>query len=40
MSSIADFTDAECVSVTLPLQGDHQKDRAGANSGKTGAEFQ
>lgn len=31
---------AECVSVTLRLQADHQKDRAGANSGKTGAELQ
>ncbi len=31
---------AECVSATLRLQADHQKDRAGANSGKTGAELE
>ena len=30
---------AECVSVTLKLQADHEKDRAGATSGKTGAEL-
>ena len=30
---------AACVSVTLKLQADHEKDRAGATSGKTGAEL-
>ena len=30
---------AECVSVTLKLRADHEKDRAGATSGKTGAEL-
>lgn len=36
-----DFDDlAECVSITLRLQADHAKDRAGATSGKTGAELQ
>jgi len=40
MNSIADFSDAECVGITLRLQADHQKDRAGAASGKTGAELQ
>ncbi|MBS1218216.1 MAG: hypothetical protein H6R21_1349 [Proteobacteria bacterium] len=40
MNSIADFSDAECVSITLRLQADHQKDHAGATSGKTGAELQ
>lgn len=35
-----DFDDlAECASVTLKLQADHEKDRAGATSGKTGADF-
>ena len=35
-----DFDDlAECISVTLKLQADHEKDRAGATSGKTGAEL-
>ncbi len=30
---------AECISVTLKLQADHEKDRAGASSGKTGADL-
>ena len=35
-----DFDDlAECVTTTLRLQADHAKDRAGAGSGKTGAEL-
>jgi len=35
-----DFDDlAECVTMTLRLQADHEKDRAGASSGKTGAEL-
>ncbi len=35
-----DFDDlAECVTTTLKLQADHEKDRAGAGSGKTGAEL-
>lgn len=35
-----DFDDlAECVTTTLKLQADHEKDRAGARSGKTGAEL-
>ena len=34
-----DFEDlAECVTTTLRLQADHDKDRAGATSGKTGAD--
>jgi hypothetical protein len=35
-----DFEDlAECVTTTLRLQADHEKDRAGATSGKTGADL-
>ena len=35
-----DFDDlAECVVATLRLQADHEKDRAGASSGKTGADL-
>lgn len=35
-----DFDDlAECVTATLRLQADHEKDRAGATSGKTGADL-
>ena len=35
-----DFDDlAECVTTTLRLQADHEKDRAGAASGKTGADL-
>jgi hypothetical protein len=35
-----DFDDlAECVVTTLRLQADHEKDRAGATSGKTGADL-
>ncbi len=35
-----DFDDlAECVTITLRLQADHEKDRAGATSGKTGADL-
>lgn len=35
-----DFDDlAECVITTLRLQADHEKDRAGATSGKTAADF-
>ena len=35
-----DFHDlAECVTTTLRLQADHEKDRAGATSGKTGADL-
>ena len=35
-----DFDDlAECVTTTLKLQADHEKDRAGATSGKTGADL-
>jgi hypothetical protein len=35
-----DFDDlADCVSVTLKLQADHEKDRAGITSGKTGAQL-
>ena len=35
-----DFDDlAECVTTTLKLQADHEKDRAGAGSGKTGADL-
>jgi hypothetical protein len=35
-----DFDDlAECVVTTLRLQADHEKDRAGATSGKTGSEL-
>lgn len=35
-----DFDDlVECVTTTLRLQADHEKDRAGATSGKTGAEL-
>ncbi len=35
-----DFDDlAECVTTTLRLQADHEKDRAGAVSGKTSAEL-
>ena len=35
-----DFDDlAECVTTTLRLQADHEKDRAGAGSGKTGADL-
>ncbi len=35
-----DFSDlAECVTTTLRLQADHEKDRAGATSGKTGADL-
>ena len=35
-----DFDDlAECVVTTLRLQADHEKDRAGVSSGKTGAEL-
>jgi len=35
-----DFDDlAECVVATLRLQADHEKDRAGATSGKTGADL-
>ena len=35
-----DFDDlAECVVTTLRLQADHEKDRAGARSGKTGADL-
>lgn len=40
MNRIADFSDAGCVSIALRLQADHQQDRAGATSGKTGAELQ
>lgn len=40
MNRIADCTDAGCVCITLQLQTDHQQDRAGATSGKTGAELQ
>jgi len=36
-----DFDDlAECVTTTLRLQADHEKDRAGAGSGKTGADLE
>jgi hypothetical protein len=35
-----DFDDlAECVVTTLRLQADHEKDRAGATSGKTGTDL-
>ncbi len=35
-----DFDDiAECVTTTLKLQADHEKDCAGASSGKTGADL-
>jgi hypothetical protein len=35
-----DFDDlAECVTTTLRLQADHDKDRAGATSGKTGQDL-
>jgi hypothetical protein len=35
-----DFDDlAECVTTTLRLQADHEKDRAGATTGKTGADL-
>ena len=35
-----DFDDlADCVVTTLRLQTDHEKDRAGATSGKTGADL-
>jgi hypothetical protein len=35
-----DFDDlAECVTTTLRLQADHEKDCAGATSGKTGADL-
>ena len=35
-----DFDDlAECVSTTLKLQADHEKERAGVASGKTGADL-
>ena len=35
-----DFDDlAECVTTTLRLQADHEKDRGGATSGKTGADL-
>ena len=35
-----DFDDlAGCVVTTLRLQADHEKDRAGATSGKTGADL-
>jgi hypothetical protein len=35
-----DFDDlAECATTTLRLQADHEKDRAGATSGKTAADF-
>lgn len=35
-----DFDDlAECATMTLRLQADHEKDRAGATSGKTAAEL-
>ena len=35
-----DFDDlAECVTTTLRLQADHEKDRAGAGSGKTAADL-
>ncbi len=35
-----DFDDlAECATATLRLQADHEKDRAGATSGKTGADL-
>jgi hypothetical protein len=35
-----DFDDlAECVTTTLKLQADHEKDRAGASSGKTAADL-
>lgn len=35
-----DFDDlAECVTTTLRLQADHEKDRAGATSGKTGMDL-
>lgn len=35
-----DFDDlAECVTTTLRLQADHEKDRAGVTSGKTGADL-
>ena len=35
-----DFHDlAECVTTTLRLQSDHEKDRAGATTGKTGADL-
>ena len=35
-----DFDDlAECVTTTLRLQADHEKDRAGATSGKTGVDL-
>jgi len=35
-----DFDDlAECVAITLRLQADHEKDRAGATSGKTGSDL-
>lgn len=35
-----DFDDlAECVVATLRLQADHEKDRAGARSGKTGSDL-
>ncbi len=35
-----DFDDlAECVTTTLKLQADHEKNRAGVTSGKTGADL-
>ena len=35
-----DFDDlAECVTTTLKLQADHEKDRLGVTSGKTGADL-
>lgn len=41
MSGISDFNDADrrVVETALRLQADHEKDRAGATSGKTGADL-
>ena len=40
MNGISDFDDlAECVATTFRLQAGHEKDRAGATSGKTGVDL-
>jgi hypothetical protein len=36
----AAISTTECVTTTLRLQADHEKHRAGATSGKTGADLQ
>jgi hypothetical protein len=41
MSKVSDFDDvADCVVTTLRLQGNQEKDRAGATSGKTSSELE